>query len=45
MKLTNTVYRALVNVKDSTGKSILSGKNVTGLSNIEEDMIKATKVS
>ncbi|KDN36839.1 hypothetical protein RSAG8_10537, partial [Rhizoctonia solani AG-8 WAC10335] len=35
---------ALVTVTDASGKSLFAGRNVTGLSNVEEDLIDATKL-
>ncbi|CAE6480553.1 unnamed protein product [Rhizoctonia solani] len=35
---------ALVTVTDASGKSIFAGRNVTGLSNVEEEAIGATKL-
>jgi hypothetical protein len=37
-------YRALVGATDADGKSILSGKTVTGFSNTEEEMVKMVQV-
>jgi putative intracellular protease/amidase len=35
---------ALVGVTDVQGKSIFAGKNVTGFSNVEEEILGTTKV-
>jgi len=36
--------RAITNVKDANGKSILAGKSCTGFSNVEEEQAQMVKV-
>jgi hypothetical protein len=35
---------ALVSITDTQGKSVFAGKNVTGFSNVEEEILGMTKV-
>lgn len=37
-------HSAIVNVKDSAGKSIFSGREATGFSNLEEEQLGKVKV-
>lgn len=43
--MTDYLRRALVGVKDASGKSIFEGKEATGFSNAEEEQAGTVKVS